>query len=171
MSIPARFVEVARGKLEQEVFDEIYARAVDLEREAAINQPTYKPAGTPALATRVEAHLNDQVVPQAEPIPHIAERLYKRLDIQVEQTDLEELLDVIRLGGPNVKTVRQSMEMTMEAIVQWRGKEFTVLYRKVRDKLRLITAYPRKKKRQGKITAQRGRPKDWRAEQESAWND
>ncbi len=157
MSIPARFMKIARDKLDGAVFDGIYTRAVELERQAMM-RPAGERIEAPLIAVRLAAHLNGEEKPPA-PKPHAAAQIEKRLEIEVGPADLGDLLRMVREGGPNVTITRQSMDLQQELAVNWRGKHFVVIYSKGRD--RLITAYPKQKKRPKKVRA--GRPKDWRA--------
>jgi hypothetical protein len=158
MSIPAKFMEIARDKLEQSVFDDIYASAVELEREA-LAKPTPERVHHPIIAERVTAHLNDEKPPSPPPKRHAAAQIEKRMDIEVGPLDLGDLLRVVRAGGPTISVVRQSMDLVQELEISWRGKNFVVIYSKSRDKL--ITAYAKAKKRKFK-RVKAGRPKDWR---------
>lgn len=157
MSIPAKFMEVARGKLDGSVFDEIYQRAVALDRKQQMIAPVSAPIEKPQVMARVEAHLNGESKPIE--VPHIQERIERRLEIDVTSTDLGDLLRVAKGGGPNVQVVRQVMDLVQECVVNWRGKHFVVIYSKSRDKL--ITAFPKKKKPPKRMKS--GRPKDWRS--------
>jgi len=158
MSIPAKFMEIARGRLDRELFDSIHDRAVELERRDQM-RPAGASVDKPAVANRVAAHLNGEDQPE-RPEPHVAARLERRMDIDIGPTDLGCLLRVVNEGGPNVKVVRQFLDLIKEAVVSWRGKHFVVVYSKSRNKL--ITAYPKSKKRP-KQKVRSGRPKDWRA--------
>jgi hypothetical protein len=158
MSIPAKFMEIARDKLERSVFDDIYARAVELEREA-LAKPIPERVHHPIIAERIAAHLNDENPPPPPPKRHAAAQIERRMDIEVGPLDLGDLLRVVRAGGPTISVIRQSMDLVQELEVSWRGKNFVVIYSKSRDKL--ITAYPKAKKRKFK-KIKVGRPKDWR---------
>src|SRR6266446_9155229 len=120
MSIPGRFMEIARDKLDREVFDSIYARAVELEREAMM-----RPAGgrieNPIVAKELAAHLNGEKRPAAHK-PHAAVQIERRLEIEVGPADLGDLLRIVREGGRNVTITRQSMDLHQELVVNWRGK-------------------------------------------------
>jgi len=158
MSIPAKFMEVARGRLDRAIYDEIYQRAVGLEHKRQIRPTTADPVDKPALASRIEAHLNGETRPPEA--SHIQGRIERRLEIDVTLADLGELLRVAQAGGPNVQVVKQVMDLVQECVVNWRGKHFVVVYNKSRGKL--ITAFAKQRKSNKKLRA--GRPKDWRSD-------
>jgi hypothetical protein len=159
MSIPAKFMEIARDRLERTLYDSIYTRAIELEREL-ITKPIPERVQHPVIAEKIAAHLNGEKSPPPPPKPHVAERIEKRMDIEIGPSDLGDLLRVVRAGGPMISVLRQSMDLVQELEVSWRGKHFVVVYSKSRDKL--ITAYPKAKKRKPK-RVKTGRPKDWRS--------
>lgn len=169
MSIPAWFLEVARGILSAETFDDIYQRAVAKERAAVERrEPDPKrPAVSAVMLAKLERALNkdlqgpDAPAIASEPLPknHAQERLEKRMDLAVTQGDMAELLRFIQAGGPNVEVIRQRMDLTQELVVNWRGKHFNVVWSKSSNKL--ITVWLKtKKSKQFKV--QKGRPKDAR---------
>lgn len=151
-------MEIAKGKLDCETFDAIYARAVELERSEMI-KPTGRRVEHPIVAEKIATHLNDEVQLPTPHRPHAAIQIERRLDIDVGPADLGNLLRVIHDGGPNVSVIRQLMDLQQHLVVNWRGKHFVVIYSKTRD--RLITAYPQRKKRPKKKIMV-SRPRDWR---------
>lgn len=158
MSIPAKFMEIARGKLDPVLYKEIYDRAIVLDRQQIDNtsKPKNKPIDNPNVIERIEAHLNGEKQPTQ--VPHIKERIERRLEIDITPSDLGELLSVVRAGGVNVQVIRQEMDLMQECVVNWRGKHFIVIYNKSRNKL--VTAFAKKTKLP-KIKT--GRPRDWQA--------
>ena len=114
----------------------------------------------PIVAARIEACLNDVPAPPPPAKPHVAERIEKRMDIEVGHAELGDLLRLVQDGGPNISVTRQSMELLQEIKVLWRGKEFHVIYNRTAG--RLVTAYAKSGKRFKPKRVPGLRPKDWR---------
>jgi hypothetical protein len=166
MSVPAKFMAIALDRIDRDLYDEIFKRAVELDHEEQIAASRLRRGSSqdtinkPYLIERIEAHLNDE--PQPVEIPHIKQRMERRLDINVSKSDLGDLARAVKAGGPNVEIIKQTMDLVQECVLNWRGKHFVVIYSKSRDKL--ITAYPKQKKPKKKLPADR--PKDWRSDKD-----
>ena len=144
------FMQIARDKLDAELFADILSRAVKALRRQVEKAPVSsadEKVEKPAVAKRVEAHLNDLPAPKREP-PHAAQRIEERLGMTVGPRELGALANTIKAGGPNVQIVRTEMRAIVQCVVHWQGKHFTAIYD--RSRAELITAYPVRKKKAGK---------------------
>jgi hypothetical protein len=154
-------MEVARSKLSELTFDEIYAAAVSAERravESAPSLPSEDRVRKPALAAVIQADMQD--LPRPEQPPHVVERLDQRVDLQIGENELGELKRMVRIGDRNSRILRTRLDTVIEAEVAFMGRHFTVIYNRTRDTL--VTAFlKRKKKARLKVGPKK---RDWRAE-------
>lgn len=162
MTIAHRFMEIARQKLDADTYDGIYAAAVAAERrriEEAPALPADDRVEKPVLSASIEAAINGLPVLADPHVPHIAERMEERADIQVGPNELGELKRMVRDGDRNAKVTKTRFDSVVEAEVCFMGRHFVVIYNKSRD--HLITAYlKRSKKAKAKYAGPR--KSDWR---------
>jgi hypothetical protein len=171
MSIPHKFLDVARDMLPKEQFDAIYAKAVAAERKAVLSAPSVPPEDRvekPRLATIVNNHVTGEKVKPAPAVHHAAERLEERLDLEVGPTELGVLANMIKTKDRNVRIVKQRMDCVLECEVQFMGKHFICIYNASRNSL--VTAYPKRKKKHKVLKAKTKPPrqKSWRDEMTDA---
>jgi hypothetical protein len=157
MSIASRFIEIARQTLDPILFQELYDQAVAGERKAVEEAPTLPARDQvhkPVLAARIEAELNDLVIKPHQ--PHIQTRLEERMELDVGPNDLGQLARLVQAGGSDVKIIKRQMQCILYCEVNWRGKDFVVLYNQSQD--RLITAFLKMKKKRSKVFVGKQQP-------------
>ncbi len=163
-TIADTFLEVARGILPPILFNQIHNEAAWRLREASVDQeapipaltpppppqPARKayeprPIATPDILARSVAKMNNQPPPAPTQPPHVVSRMDERLEVQVTTDDLNEIMQLIQSGDSRVRLLRTFMHRVEECMIIWRGREFIVVWN--RSTRRLVTAYPKEKKR------------------------